>query len=1391
MKETEKNRTSRRFCECAAKIVLSVLLTSVAFVSFASCKMKEETKRTGTEQEIPSVPEKGLKTGAISGLLYDMDSEDTPIPGAKVILKVDADGDGSFSGSNETFVTKTEEDGSFSFTGVPISKDGRPMRVIIRFEKENFGTNTKILEATGDAVITSRMRGQLSSDMTRKNNMVTGRFVTGRIVTGRAVRIRGVQEGKTVVELGIPESAIPNSAQQITGYVTYLNPALEPELFPGDFLARNPKSQNRSPIARILRIITKQQEEPQEVRLESAGLAEVVLKDEAGNRIPVKGKSVLKMLVPKDTWMTIKDSDPKTSDRIEVPLWHFNEQVGIWEQYEEFGWLVDSDEKPIPASELNKIRSGQYQGDIYSYGEVPHFSWWNVDWPIIYHTCVCGKISAEDRDGNAQPVKNTFVTMRGKTYSGSTNVQTNNFGVFCGNVKRSETGDETYDSWTYSETHKFLEKQPSQNTGGQERIEIIVNLGASKLRNIKGRTQKGEEVDWSDVGTPSLQGTAPGTEDNPCRWIGEFVIRTNREVKGTVLEDRGSGKLAPLADIPVASSTGQVGRTDKDGNFRILVPQNVKLRVFSSGLFSKAIDAGESPVELGQIIVRTDRDGDGYTKFEDCDDLNNAVNPKAQEKCDGIDNNCNGVVDEGFGVGQICVVGLGRCQQNGLTVCNAQGTGTVCNATPLQPEPEACNKVDDNCNGTVDEGDVCKESSGGGGTQVCPDNDGDGFTASYCGGTDCNDNSAAINPNSPETCNNTDDNCNGVVDEGDVCQPTTACPDDNNDGIPDIHRATIKTVTPQKGYIVQAGEVLRLSAELEFIAKEKSDYKIAVVSQTQMCSHYTKVLTSIPLSVTQPGCYTKSYSFQISVPADSSAIVLEIREALSDYPDEYPEERFHTMTLDRVMYPVDGTDWIMIISTSPSRSTEIEVDSLSKKDITVNVSYSSIHQQSNILVLISGIREGITYFTSAMSYNNAEGARSATFNIPVTINECIDILSVRAEMFPYEMCPNFYCDPYDSVELFLKYRRPFLYADLTCYSSRCLYFYSSDTCAQCLVGTYSVIPIPIVFNPEDWPNKVTDSVSITIHSCQSLSSDFNLTDNITGQKWLSYTPPSGNTFPTKVLITADITKVSSQTTHNAIAQINSRSALNAPLTVPVSLYFVDMDITQLPYQMEMGKQHTIGFEIGFETGAPEYSFACLSLVYSDVSSNPTTYSSPEAFQKDWGTYRLGCFGSGSYSVQLMLPYDSRMCDKLNNFSLKLERNVPDCGNEFIFSEVVTSFVNMPAQNVLRTTPEYSIYMNVEGSDPVTRTMKVEEVCNRPGSFNIVKTECRFYNPSQGNYVPTNCDWISVSPDSGNLPRNVIITVNPAGLQKTYYYATLSVESPGAESKMMYVYVRVN
>ena len=99
------------------------------------------------------------------------------------------------------------------------------------------------------------------------------------------------------------------------------------------------------------------------------------------------------------------------------------------------------------------------------------------------------------------------------------------------------------------------------------------------------------------------------------------------------------------------------------------------------------------------------------------------------ERCNGVDDNCDGIVDEGFGLGAACSAGIGVCMQGGEMVCDpdSHGLNTMCDAVPGAPaDDEVCNdQLDNNCDGEVDE-DKCAglDSDGDGIAEFidnCPD----------------------------------------------------------------------------------------------------------------------------------------------------------------------------------------------------------------------------------------------------------------------------------------------------------------------------------------------------------------------------------------------------------------------------------------------------------------------------------------------------------------------------------------------------------------------------------------------------------------------------------------------------------------------------------------------
>ena len=67
---------------------------------------------------------------------------------------------------------------------------------------------------------------------------------------------------------------------------------------------------------------------------------------------------------------------------------------------------------------------------------------------------------------------------------------------------------------------------------------------------------------------------------------------------------------------------------------------------------------------------------------DDCADTDPAINPGAFEQCDGVDNNCDGTIDENYGVGTDCYAPPnqhGACYRKGSEVCNPAHSAAECN----------------------------------------------------------------------------------------------------------------------------------------------------------------------------------------------------------------------------------------------------------------------------------------------------------------------------------------------------------------------------------------------------------------------------------------------------------------------------------------------------------------------------------------------------------------------------------------------------------------------------------------------------------------------------------------------------------------------------------------
>jgi len=123
----------------------------------------------------------------------------------------------------------------------------------------------------------------------------------------------------------------------------------------------------------------------------------------------------------------------------------------------------------------------------------------------------------------------------------------------------------------------------------------------------------------------------------------------------------------------------------------------------------------------------------------------------SSETCNGRDDTCDGTVDEGF---PAVTCGVGACRRS-VRGCVA---GMIPSCVAGAPSSETCNGVDDDCNGLIDDGIPNTMCGIGACAQSVPACRGASTNICTPGGA------------SPEVCGNRiDDDCDGVVDDGCIC----------------------------------------------------------------------------------------------------------------------------------------------------------------------------------------------------------------------------------------------------------------------------------------------------------------------------------------------------------------------------------------------------------------------------------------------------------------------------------------------------------------------------------------------------------------------------------------------------------------------------------------------
>jgi len=335
-------------------------------------------------------------------------------------------------------------------------------------------------------------------------------------------------------------------------------------------------------------------------------------------------------------------------------------------------------------------------------------------------------------------------------------------------------------------------------------------------------------------GTSSIDGDVSGNHGGGDCWIVKLdtlgniewqksLGGTNDDAAYSIQQTSGGGFMVAGYS---RSNDGDVSGNHGDADYWI-----VKLAPTGIEICNGVDDNCNGSTDEGLLTTYySDNDGDNYgdannsvsscspvtgyvTDNTDCDDNNSSANPSATEICNNVDDNCNGSIDDGliFTTYYADADGDNYGDANNSVSSCAPVSGYVidntdCDDSNSEVNPsatEVCNNVDDNCNGSIDDGLVF--------TTYYADADGDNYgdtsnSVSSCtpvsgyvtDNTDCDDNNSAVNPSASEICNNIDDNCNGATDDG--LSFVTYYADVDGDNYGDANNSTLACTLPN-GYV--------------------------------------------------------------------------------------------------------------------------------------------------------------------------------------------------------------------------------------------------------------------------------------------------------------------------------------------------------------------------------------------------------------------------------------------------------------------------------------------------------------------------------------------------------------------------------------------------------------
>jgi len=335
----------------------------------------------------------------------------------RVTLGLDLDRDGELN-SFETVRGTVADDGSYSVRYTPdptevdfefiqfVSElaadyaargfdavlDDGPLPVVLRFEREGYGTVTKRFTTLSDVP---------SLD----------------VVLAPLAPVHCAEGGCMAPDASVRISGFPGGTGIARAYARAYDPSDDNGRFPGLFSDRSDNL------------------------LISSGFTELDLRNESGGAISTLPAPVsVRFEASPTSWPSLRDL-AEGSGRVEVPMYSFDDDLAEWVP-EADGELEDADGAPLDETAFAKVLDGSRREPVFVSFRTRHFSMFNCDAPVRARACVKGRLVT----GSGEAIGGVQVSVDGINYTGTAGAMfTGADGSFASDLMRSELSGEDVD----------------------------------------------------------------------------------------------------------------------------------------------------------------------------------------------------------------------------------------------------------------------------------------------------------------------------------------------------------------------------------------------------------------------------------------------------------------------------------------------------------------------------------------------------------------------------------------------------------------------------------------------------------------------------------------------------------------------------------------------------------------------------------------------------------------------------------------------------------------------------------------------------------------------------------------------------------------------------------